>query len=216
MIFIPLRDENPTQRRPWVTGGLVTLNIVAFAAQNIQGPAVVVESFGFVPAAGMFDGARLFGSMFLHGGLLHLGGNVLYLWVFGNNVEDVLGPSRFLLLYLVAGLGGHLAHYLTDVASVVPTIGASGAVSGLLAGYLIRFPHARVVTLLFLFVFIRIIRLPAYVVIGYWLVIQMVNGAIQLGGGPGGGVAWFEHLGGFLIGALLFVGLSGSNVRRHR
>ncbi len=209
MILIPVRDENPTHGRAWVTLALVALNVAAFAGQILDGTPRLVESYGFIPALGLAETPRLLGSMFLHGGFLHLIGNLIYLWIFGNNVEDVLGPLRYGALYLLAGLGGHAAHLATNVGSVIPTIGASGAISGLLAAYLIRFPHARVHTLLFLFVFLRWIRLPASFVIGYWLLLQVLNGAAQLGGGPGGGVAWFEHLGGFAAGALVFLVLGG-------
>jgi membrane associated rhomboid family serine protease len=204
VILIPVRDENPTRHRAWVTLGLVVLNVAAFAGQLVDGSSHLVQEFGFIPADGLADAPRVFGSMFLHGGFLHLIGNLIYLWIFGNNVEDVLGPVRYLGLYLLSGVAGHAAHLATNVGSMVPTIGASGAISGLLAAYLIRFPRAKVQSLLLLFVFLRWVRLPAAIVIGYWLVLQVINGAADLGGGPGGGVAWFEHLGGFAAGALLF------------
>jgi membrane associated rhomboid family serine protease len=142
--------------------------------------------------------------MFLHGNVLHLAGNLLYLWVFGNNVEDILGSLRFLAFYAAAGLGGHLAHLAASSGSPIPTVGASGAIAGVLAAYWIRFPRARVHSLLFLFVFLRWVRLPASLVIGYWLVLQVVNSLAELGGAGPAGIAWFEHLGGFASGAALF------------
>lgn len=210
MILIPIRDEIISRRRAWITLTLIAANLAVFAIQWMERTPELVGTFGFVPAlASPGEIPRLFGSMFLHGGILHLASNLVYLWVFGNNVEDVLGRGRFLGLYLVSGLGGHAAHWLTNLGSMVPTIGASGAISGLLAAYVIRFPRARIQSLLFLFVFLRWVRLPAAFVIGYWLLIQLVNGAANLGGagGNGGGVAWFEHLGGFLTGALVFLWL---------
>ena len=214
MILLPIRDENPLRRVPWVTGLLVLANAAVFAWQLLEAQDRVVMELGFVPAsffpvvAGvgppLASPATLFTSMFVHGNLIHLLSNLVYLWVFGNNVEDVLGGVRFLFFYLVAGLGGHAAHFLANVHSAVPTVGASGAISGILAAYLLRFPHARVQSLLFLFVFLRWVRVPAFLLIGYWLLIQVLNGAAELGGVAGGGVAWFEHLGGFVAGIVLF------------
>lgn len=208
MILLPIRDENPAHRVPWITGALLAANVGVFAWQLLAGGAQAVREFGFTPAA--FRGAALadaaptlFTSMFLHGNALHLASNLVYLWVFGNNVEDLLGPLRFLLFYAVAGLGGHVAHFMTNPGSTLPTIGASGAISGILAAYLIRWPGARIHSILFLFVFLRWVRWPAALVIGYWLLLQILNGAAELGGAPRGGVAWFEHLGGFAAGALL-------------
>jgi len=210
VILIPIRDENPTRRRAWVTTSLVAVNLAVFVAQETGRSAVLVQEYGFVPAAAFTASpAHWFGSMFLHGSVLHIASNLIYLWIFGNNVEDVLGPVRFVALYFLAGLGGHVVHTLADVHSTVPTIGASGAISGLLAAYWIRFPHARIHTILFLFVFLRWIRLPAGLVIGYWLLLQVINGLVQLGGGASGGVAWFEHIGGFGSGAVLFLLFGG-------
>lgn len=210
MILIPIRDENPTRGRAWITASLVAVNLAVFAFQISGRSAGLVEQFGFVPATALSGfPAHWIGSMFLHGSLLHVASNLLYLWIFGNNVEDVLGPVRFVLLYLLAGFGGHAVHALANAHSGVPTIGASGAISGLLAAYWIRFPHARVHTILFLFVFLRWIRLPAGFVIGYWLLLQLINGLLELGAGSGSGVAWFEHLGGFGTGAALFILFGG-------
>jgi membrane associated rhomboid family serine protease len=210
LILIPIRDENPTRRRAWVTGSLVAANLTVFLLQLSDGDFSLVQRYGFVPATvSVAEAPRLFTSMFLHGGILHILGNLVYLWVFGNNIEDVLGPVRFTMFYVVAGLGGHAAHFLSEPSSAIPTIGASGAISGLLAAYWIRFPKARVHTLLFLFILIRWVQLPAAFVIGYWLLLQILNGLTVLGGATASGVAWFEHLGGFAVGAGLFVLLGG-------
>ena len=213
MILIPIRDENPVHRLPWFTGTLLAANVAVFLWQMTSGGPDAVRAWGFVPAAWSKAGAHgalpgpgvtLLTSMFLHGNVLHLASNLIYLWVFGNNIEDVLGVPRFALFYLLSGLGGHVAHGLTNAGSALPTIGASGAISGILAAYLLRFPRARVRSLLFLFVFLRWVRWPAAVVIGYWVLIQVLNGAAELGGTSRAGVAWFEHLGGFAAGGLVF------------
>ena len=140
--------------------------------------------------------------MFLHGGLLHIGGNMLYLWIFGNNIEDRLGHFRFLLFYLVSGIIASYAHALSAPSSTVPMIGASGAVAGVLGAYILLFPHARVHTLIFFGFFIQVIKIPALIVIGFWAIIQVINGILSQGLLPQGGVAWFAHIGGFLTGLL--------------
>lgn len=140
-------------------------------------------------------------SMFLHGGLLHIGGNMLFLWVFGNNIEDTLRPIRFVVFYLLAGLAASCAHILANPESALPTVGASGAVAGLLGGYIVLFPRARVLSVLPLFFYLTTVRLPAIAVIGLWFVSQFFIGLGQQVGGSG--VAWMAHVGGFIAGALL-------------
>ena len=144
--------------------------------------------------------ATVFSSMFLHGGLFHLGGNMLYLWIFGNNIEDRLGHVRFLVFYLTAGLIAAYAHALTGPSSRIPMIGASGAISGVLGAYLLLFPQARVHTLIILGFFWQVVRVPALIVIGFWAIIQLVSGIMATGALAQGGVAWFAHVGGFLFG----------------
>jgi membrane associated rhomboid family serine protease len=138
--------------------------------------------------------------MFLHGGFFHLAGNMLYLWIFGNNVEDVLGHIRFLFFYIFSGIIAAYSHAITEAHSLIPMIGASGAVSGVLGAYMLLFPHARVHTLIFLGFFIQVVRIPAVIVIGFWFVIQIINGILSKGMLNQGGVAWFAHIGGFLFG----------------
>ncbi|MFN8177016.1 MAG: rhomboid family intramembrane serine protease [bacterium] len=240
MILLPIRGETAARGIPWITGLLVAANVGVFAWQLRQGSPSVVAELGFVPArfatasreGASFDpnaslvpgavassgplapGASLVTSMFVHGNWLHLISNLVYLWVFGIGVEGTMGGVRYLLFYLATGLGGHLAQFLTNPHSVVPTIGASGAISGILAAYLLRFPHARVKSLLFLFVFLRWVRVPAFLLIGYWLLIQVLNGAAELGGVTSGGVAWFEHLGGFFAGFVLFPAMAAGRAER--
>ncbi len=214
-MFLPLKDINPTRGRAWVTVAIIGANAAVFLLE-IGGFAPAekwVLAYGLVPArfdaglslsGGVPPVASLFTSMFLHGDVLHLFGNLLYLWIFGNNMEDVLGPLRFLLFYLLAGLGGHAAHLSVNWGSTVPTIGASGAIAGVLAAYLIRYPRARIVSLLFLGFFVRLIRVPASIVIGFWFFIQLLSGMTSLGAVAAGGVAWFEHIGGFVAGLVFF------------
>jgi membrane associated rhomboid family serine protease len=148
----------------------------------------------------------VFTSMFVHGGLFHVGGNMLYLWIFGNNVEDVMGKGRFLVFYLVCGVVAAAAQYLTDTRSPVPMVGASGAVSGVLGAYLILFPSARVWTVMIIGFFWKFVPVPAMIVLGFWIVVQVINGALTFGSGEPGGVAFLAHVGGFVAGMAL-VGL---------
>ena len=154
--------------------------------------------------------------MFMHGSLLHLGGNMLFLWIFGNNVEDSMGPVKFLLFYLLAGLAADAAHIATDADSAIATLGASGAVSGVLGGYLLLFPRARVVTLIFIIFFVTIIELPAILFLGFWILQQGVLAYFDLlQPTEGGGVAYFAHIGGFVFG-LLLIRVFASEKRRER
>jgi membrane associated rhomboid family serine protease len=225
---IPLKDDVPSQTVPFITLALVGLNIAVFFYQlslqmslepGAQRAAEdFVREFGVTPCrlTGLCrvpDDApqpvlTIFTSMFLHGGLLHLGGNMLYLWIFGNNVEDTLGHARFVVLYLASGLVAALAQTLVTPASAIPMVGASGAVSGILGAYLLLFPYATVLTLVTFGFFWRFIHLPAVVVLGLWILLQFLSGYLSLGvaGGAAGGVAFFAHIGGFFVGmALLFV-----------
>ena len=217
--MIPLRDKNPTEKPPVVNIMLIVLNAAVFLYQVSLGPAVeqFFFEFGVVPhdvVSALSDPSTyiegilpFFSSMFLHGGWLHLGGNMLYLWIFGDNVEDKLGHGRYILFYLLCGLVAGVAHVVIDVHSEIPTVGASGAISGVLGAYLVMFPKARVVTVIPLFIFLQIAELPALVVLGFWFVMQFFNGLVSLGFETGGmgGVAWWAHIGGFLTGLALVV-----------
>jgi len=227
--MIPLRDTNPSHRVPVVTFGLIGANCLAFFYQLSLSPAGLqrlVFTLGMVPArvtalptnpdiglSGAF--LPLFTSMFLHGGWLHLLGNMWFLWIFGDNIEDRLGHLRYLLFYLLCGLGAGLAHTLFNLSSTIPTIGASGAVAGVLGGYFLLFPGARVLTLVPAF-FIFMVELPAYLILLYWFVLQLFSGAISLGapGAEAGGVAWWAHIGGFLLGIVLVWIFGGKRPKR--
>jgi len=228
---IPLKDDVPSRTTPVVTMLLIALNAVVFVYQlslgieSDAGAAGAAEAFvlefGAVPcritgacaAPGQFPPplVTVFTSMFMHGGLLHAGGNMLYLWIFGNNVEDTLGHGRFLIFYLLSGVAAAIAQTVMNPDSAIPMIGASGAVSGVLGAYLLLFPYATILTLVTFGFFFRFIHIPAVVVLGFWIVLQFISGylsasAAALGRGEGGGVAWFAHIGGFLGGiALLFL-----------
>ena len=145
----------------------------------------------------------IFTAMFLHGGWLHIAGNMLFLWIFGNNIEDVMGRPRFVVFYLLCGVLATLAQWLTDPGSEVPNIGASGAIAGVLGGYLLLYPRSKVTTLLFLIVFFTLLRVPAWVVLGAWFILQLLDGSSALVGQTGGGIAYFAHVGGFVAGLLL-------------
>jgi len=148
-------------------------------------------------------------SMFIHAGMLHLLSNMLFLWIFGDNVEDRLGHIRYFIFYVVCGIAGTLAHILFNIDSRLPCVGASGAISGVMGAYVLLFPMARIKTLLILGIFIQIVNIPAFLMIGYWIFIQIIFGISEIGG-KGGGIAWFAHIGGFITGFLLALSMKGS------
>ena len=221
--MFPLKDDNPSHSAPVVTVALIVLNALFFVyqisleaggADGARAGQAFIEEFGLVPCR--LTGAcrvspelpspvlTIFTSMFMHGGLFHIGGNMLYLWIFGNNVEDTLGHGRYLLFYLLSGVAAALAQTAVGPSSMVPMVGASGAVSGVLGAYLLLFPHAHVTTLIILGFFFRLVQIPAMVVLGFWIVLQLLNGLGSFG--SSGGVAFFAHIGGFLFGmGLLYV-----------
>ena len=226
--MIPLKDDVPSRTVPFVTLALVGLNVAVFFYQLLLQTSVepgapraaedFIREFGLtpcrltgdcrVPSDAPHPVLTVFTSMFLHGGFLHLGGNMLYLWIFGDNVEDTLGHARFVLLYLGSGIGAALAQTIVNPFAGIPMVGASGAVSGILGAYLLLFPYATVLTLVTFGFFWRFIRMPALVVLGLWILLQFLSGYLSLGAaaGAGGGVAFFAHIGGFFVGmALLFV-----------
>jgi len=218
---IPLRDANPTRRTPLVTLSLVIACFVVFAWElglQASGGDSSLEAFittwGVVPAdltAAWARGdylshetATLLTSQFLHGSWFHLLGNMLYLWIFGNNVEDRFGRAGFLGFYLLGGALAGLTQVAIDPTSTIPTIGASGAIAATLGAYFVCFPRARVTTLVFLGFFYQLIDVPAVIVLGFWFVLQLIDGILSLGTvQAGGGVAFFAHIGGFVVGALL-------------
>jgi membrane associated rhomboid family serine protease len=225
--MLPLRDDVPSRTMPIVTVVLIALNLLVFVYQLLlqlgdapdtaAGPPAFVLEFGLIPCriTGHCGGAAdfpspvatVFTSMFLHGGLFHILANMLYLWIFGDNVEDTLGHGRFVLFYLGAGAAAAMTQAVVNPASEIPMIGASGAVSGVLAAYLTLFPRAGILTLVVFGFFTRLVRIPAVIVLGLWVAVQVVTGLITFNDAAADRtVAWFAHVGGFGAGlALLFL-----------
>jgi membrane associated rhomboid family serine protease len=225
--MIPLRDNIPSSRAPVLTIGLIAVNVVVYVIQTMLPPQQVgefIHLYGLIPLE-ISSGApfvphpvplyaTIVTSMFIHGGLFHLGGNMLYLWIFGDNVEDRMGRPKFLMFYLLSGAGAAAAQIWANPASKIPMIGASGAISGVLGAYLFLFPRARVLTLIPLGLFSRVAEIPALVVLGFWIVVQVLNGVMTFGS-QAGGVAWLAHIGGFVAGLVMVMPFAGRRRRRH-
>ena len=238
--MIPIKDYNPTRSFAVLTFALIVINVMVFIKDRLtghyervlvhtnQGSMAVTQFVGglserlaLVPAQliahPFIEWPTIFTSMFLHGNWLHIGSNMLYLWIFGNNIEDTLGKSRFLLFYFTCGIAAAVAQVLSDPTSSIPMVGASGAIAGVLGAYLILFPRARVLTLVPIFIIFFTIEVPAFLIIGYWALIQFAN-AYWLGGGEmgKGGVAYYAHLGGFAAGVALILLQGGGSFGKRR
>jgi len=210
---VPLNDNNPTRITPYVTYGLIGLNVFIFLYEMSLAPPALeqfIRTWGVVPAEltarANQEWITLFSSQFLHGGILHLGGNMLYLWVFGNNIEDKLGHARFTFFYLSCGALAALAQWFFGPTSTVPLVGASGAIAGIMGAYILRFPKARILTILPIFFYITTVRIPAYLFLGFWFVQQALYSVASLSvqtAADTGGVAYWAHAGGFVFGAML-------------
>jgi membrane associated rhomboid family serine protease len=215
--MIPIRDVNPRARVPVVNISLIILNILFFFWELSQGPRLEAALMNvgfiperiFVPGDWIEDSVSVILSMFLHGGWLHLGSNMLYLWIFGDNIEDRLGHIRYLLFYLACGFLATFAHAFSDLGSQLPAIGASGAIAGVLGAYLVLFPRAHVMTAIPLGMYIAVRPLPAILVLGLWFVIQLFTGVASFGATEQGGVAYFAHIGGFVAGLILIFVFGG-------
>ncbi len=200
---IPLRDVIPSRTTPVVTIGIIAVNALAFLFE-LSLPAgtrqVLIRDYGIVPAA--FGWPTLLSSMFLHGGWLHVIGNMWFLWIFGDNVEDRLGHGRYLVFYLLCGAVSGIAQALVSPDSSVPTIGASGAIAGVMGAYFVLYPYSRVLTLIWLFVFVDIIEIPAVFFLGFWFLMQLFSGvgSVAQTAGSHGGIAFWAHVAGFLFG----------------
>jgi membrane associated rhomboid family serine protease len=205
--MIPLRSTERVHAKTPVVIGLIAVNLLIFLYQvSLDQFALTqfVDRWGLIPDTISGNLQTLFTSMFLHGGWLHVLGNMLFLWVFGRNVEDLIGSGRFLIFYLCCGLAAAVLQVVTNPYSHLPTIGASGAIAGVMGAYLIKFPRARIGTLVFIVVFVTTIEIPAWVMLVWWFVIQLFSGLGSLGStNYSGGIAWFAHVGGFVAGMLL-------------
>ncbi len=204
--MIPLRDTQPSYSKPLVTVGLIVANMLVFFYELSLDPYSLnhlIAQYGIVPDRLQLP--ALFTSMFLHGGWMHVIGNMWFLWIYGDNVEDVMGHGRFLVFYLACGVAAGLVHMVFNPDSRLPTVGASGAIAGVMGAYLIKFPHARILTLVPIFVFFTTIEIPAVLILGYWFLIQAVSGFGSIGFShlSQQGVAWFAHVGGFVTGMIL-------------
>ena len=215
--MIPINDENPTFSTPYVVYALIGINLVVFFHQmtlggGIQGfyqlyaviPQELSNSFnGFSPGQTVPEFATLVTSQFLHGGLMHIAGNMLFLWTFGDNIEHDLGHLKFLFFYLLCGVLAGLTHWFFAMQSGVPTVGASGAIAGVMGAYLIKYPKAKIVTLLPLFIIFTTVRIPAIYFLGFWFVQQAISSVASLGMPGSSGIAYWAHSGGFVFGAIL-------------
>ncbi len=216
MLFLPVSDDSPRRRVPAVTYGLVALCVLVFLWQLDQGARAqqaIALAYGMVPAVLFGEAelprhlqlvpawATLVTSMFLHGGWLHLIGNMVYLWLFGRGVEGALGAARYLVFYLLCGIAAGLTQAIIDPASELPMLGASGAIAGTLGGYLVLYPRGNVVLFIWIIILVRFVTVPAVLLLGLWFLMQLVSGLVAA---PGeGGVAFWAHVGGFVLGALL-------------
>lgn len=206
--MLPIRDHNPSERTPYVTYGLMALNIAVF----LYGYAFITSDqalnqfyydYAMIPAR-ISQGENylsLMTSIFMHAGLMHLAGNMLFLWIFGDNLEDVMGHIPFLIFYLICGVGADIAQFAFDAHSPIATVGASGAIAGLMGGYLLLYPKAKVDIFIFLIIFIRIVPIPAWLMLGVWFGLQVFNGISA--DMSVGGVAYWAHAGGFVVGFIL-------------
>ncbi len=206
--MFPIRDHNPSTRVPYVTIGLIIINVAVFLIglalfQDQRSLSLFYYDYAFLPVR-LSQGENypaLVTSIFLHGGFMHLAGNMLFLWIFGDNLEDEMGHVPFLIFYLASGVGASLAQYAFDPMSNIPTVGASGAIAGVMGGYLLLFPKARVDVFIFFVVFFRIFPIPAWIMLGLWFGLQLFSGiSVDT---SGGGVAYWAHAGGFVIGLIL-------------
>ncbi len=203
--MLPLRDVIPSRTTPYVGISIIVINTLVFLYELTMPDRMFeqfVLTFGLVPA--VFSWVSVFTSMFVHADWLHFLGNMLYLWIFGDNVEDRVGHGRFLVFYLICGVAAAAVQTAFNPLSVVPMIGASGAIAGVLGAYLVMFPHSRVLTLIPIFIFIQLIEIPAVILLGLWFLLQIVSGLGSLGGPEDtGGVAFWAHAAGFLVGLVL-------------
>ncbi len=204
--MIPIADESPKGYIPFVNYTLILANLLLYFFWQ-QPTDVFFNTYGLVPGRlfqqpdNILGYTSFFTSMFMHGGIMHLLGNMLYLWIFGDNIEYAIGHNRYLFFYLTVGIGAGLLQVFMNPASAVPMVGASGAISGVLGAYLLKYPKNKISILLFFIIFIKIVKIPALIVLSLWFLLQLYNGYFLAG--AEGGVAWFAHIGGFVVGFVL-------------
>jgi membrane associated rhomboid family serine protease len=209
--MIPIRDDIPTREIPVVNYLLIAANVIVFIVMAFASPATqeaIVARYAMVPAhfadgVALADIITIFTSMFMHAGIVHLGGNMIYLWIFGDNVEDRVGHLQYLIFYLVGGVVASLTHLATNWGSTIPTVGASGAIAAVLGAYLVLFPASQIATFVPLGKFYQLTKVPAAIVLGFWFIYQLFEGVMAFGGADVGGVAVWAHVGGFVAGVLL-------------
>ena len=217
--MFPLRDTQPSNSKPVVTVILIVINVLVFLFEFSLEPYSrneFISAYGMVPDH--FSFVSLLTSMFLHGGWMHVLGNMWFLWIFGDNIEDILGSGKFLLFYLLCGAAAAMAQYVMNPYSRIPMVGASGAIAGVMGAYMIKFPHARILSLITVLFFLTTFEIPAWIMLIYWFVIQFFSGVGSIGFShvsEGGGVAFFAHVGGFLAGMAL-IGLMAPRPRYSR
>lgn len=223
--MIPLRDDNPTRTVSFITVGLIAVNALVFIYElrlpGEEQSKMFFAEFALTPAhlthaPSAAACATVFTSMFLHAGWMHLIGNMWFLWIFGNNIEDSVGHFKFILFYLLCGLAAAAAQVAISPNSTLPMVGASGAISGVLGAYLLLFPRARVLTLVPIWIFLRFIQLPAWLLLLFWFAMQLLSGLVVLGVNVTGGVAFWAHVGGFVAGILLILPFKKRRVRLFR
>lgn len=212
--MIPLRDEIKSHRVPIINTLIIILNVLVYALQWLMSTDQAITltyQFALIPSnflaapTNFVNVRNMFTAMFLHAGLLHLGGNMLYLWIFGDNVEDVLGHIPYLVFYLLGGVGATLAHVFTNPTSSIPMVGASGAIAAVLGAYLVLYPQSRILTFIPIGFFMTLKLVPAAIVLGAWFILQLFQGVLSLGGPDIGGTAFWAHIGGFVFGLVFAV-----------
>jgi len=217
--MFPLKDTQPSYSRPVVTIGLIVVNVLIFFYEwslDEYSRNYLIEMYGLVPDRLYLR--SILTSMFLHGSWMHVLGNMWFLWIFGDNVEDTLGHAKYLLFYLLCGIAAAIAHIVFNPGSALPTVGASGAIAGVMGAYIVRFPHSRILTLVFIVFFVTTFEVPAVVMLAYWFLIQLFSGIGSIARthlSEGGGVAWFAHVGGFVAGVIL-IKVMGTRERHSR
>ena len=215
--MIPLRDTQPSFSRPLMTSIIIAVNVIVFLYEISLDPYsqnYFMASYGIIPAR--FHISTLFTTMFLHAGWMHVIGNMWFLWIYGDNIEDTLGHGKFLLFYILCGVAAGLIHIMFNPDSRVPTVGASGAIAGVMGAYIVKFPRAKILTLVPIVIFFTTLEIPAVFILGYWFLLQFFSGFGSFGHSnlSQGGVAWFAHIGGFIAGAVLIL-VMGARDRFH-